>query len=384
MDFELSPDQAMIRETVREFAQKEIAPVIADYDERGAFPEEIIRKLGGLGFLGVTFPPEYGGAGLDYVSYSLVIEELAKVDGSIALTVAAHNSLSAGHIYLAGSPAQRARYLTPLARGERLGAWGLTEADSGSDAAGMKTTATRQGEHFILRGSKAFITNGSVAGTYVIMVVTDKARGAHGISAFIVERDTPGFRVGGTYKKLGVRSSDTAELVLDDARVPSRNLLGELNEGFGDALRVLDVGRIGIAAMAVGLAQGALDLSVKYAKERTAFGQPIAHFQGLQGMLADLAVEVDAARLLTWQAAYRLEMGEPVTKESAMAKLFASEVAMKTTTKAIQIHGGMGYTKELPLERHFRDAKLCEIGEGTSEIQRMVIARQILKEERTP
>ena len=379
MDFKLSDDQMIIQETVREFAQKEIAPVIRDYDARGAFPEEIIRKLGGLGFLGIVFPQEYGGAGLDYVSYCLIVEELAKADGSVALTVAAHNSLCTGHIYQAGNTVQKARYLPPLTRGERLGAWGLTEAGSGSDAAGMRTTATRNGEEFVLRGSKAFITNGSVAGTYVIMAVTDKTRGANGISAFIVERGTPGFRVGGTYDKLGVRASDTAELILEDACVPAGNLLGTLHGGFKDTLRVLDGGRIGVAAMAVGLAQGALDLALKYARERTAFGQPIAHFQGLQGMLADLAVEVEAARLLTWQAAYRLQKGETVTKESAMAKLFASEAAMKVTTKAIQIHGGMGYLKELPVERHFRDAKLCEIGEGTSEIQRLVIARQVLK-----
>ena len=379
MDFKLSDDQMIIQETVREFAQKEIAPVIRDYDARGAFPEEIIRKLGGLGFLGIVFPQEYGGAGLDYVTYCLIVEELAKADGSVALTVAAHNSLCTGHIYQAGNTVQKARYLPPLTRGERLGAWGLTEAGSGSDAAGMRTTATRDGEEFVLRGSKAFITNGSVAGTYVIMAVTDKTRGANGISAFIVERGTPGFRVGGTYDKLGVRASDTAELILEDACVPAGNLLGTLHGGFKDTLRVLDGGRIGVAAMAVGLAQGALDLALKYARERTAFGQPIAHFQGLQGMLADLAVEVEAARLLTWQAAYRLQKGETVTKESAMAKLFASEAAMKVTTKAIQIHGGMGYLKELPVERHFRDAKLCEIGEGTSEIQRLVIARQVLK-----
>jgi alkylation response protein AidB-like acyl-CoA dehydrogenase len=379
MDFELTEEQRQVQKIVREFAEAEIAPVIAGYDDRQEFPREIVEKLGEMGFLGITFPQEYGGAGLDYVTYSLIIEELARIDGSVALTVAAHNSLCANHIYLAGTRAQRARYLAPLARGEKLGAWGLTEPGSGSDAAGMRTTAHRDGGAWVLNGAKAFITNGSVAGTYVVMAITDRAGGNRGISAFILERNTPGFRVGGKYDKLGCRSSDTAELIFEDARVPEENLLGELNQGFVDTMRVLDGGRIGIAALAVGLAQGALDLSIKYARERTAFGQPIAQFQAIQGMVADLATEIDAARLLTWQAAGKLQRGERVTMESAMAKLFASEVGMKATTKALQIHGGMGYIKELPVERHFRDVKLCEIGEGTSEIQRMIIARQILQ-----
>jgi alkylation response protein AidB-like acyl-CoA dehydrogenase len=378
MDFELAEEQQQIQLTAREFAGAEIAPVIARYDERQEFPHAIVRKLGALGFLGVTFPQEYGGAGLDYVTYSLIVEELARVDGSVALTVAAHNSLCANHIYLAGTAAQRARYLAPLARGEKLGAWGLTEPGSGSDAAGMRTTATRDDGAWVLNGTKAFITNASVAGTYVIMAISDKAKGSGGISAFILERDTPGLRVGGTYDKLGCRASDTAELILENARVPAENLLGELNQGFVDTMRVLDGGRVGIASLAVGLAQGALDLSIKYAKERVAFGQPIARFQAIQAMVADLGTEIDAARLLTWQAAEKLQRGERVTKESAMAKLFASEVGMRATTKALQIHGGMGYIKELPVERHFRDVKLCEIGEGTSEIQRLIIARQIL------
>jgi alkylation response protein AidB-like acyl-CoA dehydrogenase len=379
MDFELTEEQRQIQMMAREFARAEIAPVIARYDERQEFPHEIVKKLGAMGFLGITFPQEYGGAGLDYVTYALIVEELARVDGSVALTVAAHNSLCAGHIYLAGTRGQRERYLTPLARGEQLGAWGLTEPGSGSDAAGMRTTAARDGSAWVLNGSKAFITNGSVAGTYVIMAITDRARGNRGISAFILERNTPGFRVGGSYNKLGCRASDTAELILEGARVPAENLLGELNQGFVDTMRVLDGGRISIAAMALGLAQGALDLSVSYARERTAFGQPIAQLQAIQAMVADLATEIDAARLLTWQAADKLRRGERVTKESAMAKLLASEVGMKATTKALQIHGGMGYMKELPVERHFRDVKLCEIGEGTSEIQRLIIARQILR-----
>ena len=379
MDFELTEEQRQVQKIAREFAEAEIAPVIARYDERQEFPHAIMEKLGGMGFLGTTFPQEYGGAGLDYLTYSLIIEELARVDGSTALTVAAHNSLCSNHIYLAGTRAQRERYLPPLARGEKLGAWGLTESGSGSDAAGMLTTARRDGAAWVLNGTKAFITNGSVAGTYVVMAITERARGSRGISAFILERDTPGFRVGGKYDKLGCRSSDTAELIFEDSRVPEESLLGEPNQGFADTMRVLDGGRIGIAALAVGLAQGALDLSIKYAGERKAFGQPIAQFQAIQAMVADLATEIDAARLLTWQAALKRQRGERVTKEAAMAKLFASEVGMKATTKALQIHGGMGYIKELPVERHFRDVKICEIGEGTSEIQRMIIARQILQ-----
>ena len=379
MDFEVNEEQRLLRQTVREFAEREIGPQIAEFDERQEFPHGIVKKLGQMGLLGVTVPQEYGGAGLDYVSYALIIEELARVDGSIALTVAAHNSLCTGHVALAGSAAQKSRYLAPLATGEMLGAWGLTEAGSGSDASSMQTTAERRGGEWRLRGTKAFITNGGVAGVYVILALTDRAKATHGISAFIVPRETPGFRIGSSYNKLGCRASDTRELVLDNATVPAENLLGREHEGFVDTLRVLDKGRISIAAMAVGLAQGALDCSIAFAKERKAFGKLIAHFQALQAMIADLHTEIDAARLLTWQAADLAQRGLPVTKESSMAKLFAAEVAMKTTTQAIQIHGAMGYTKELPVERHFRDAKLCEIGEGTSEIQRVIIAREILK-----
>lgn len=380
MDFELTREQKEIRALAREFAVGEIGPVATQYDEAHEFPHGIVRKMGELGFLGVIFPQEYGGAGLDYVSYALVVEEISRVDGSMGITVAAHNSLCSNHIFLFGTEAQKQKYLVSLAQGEVLGAWGLTESGSGSDAAGLKTAATRENGHWILNGTKAFITNGSVAGTYVVMAVTDRARGSKGISAFILERGTPGFRPGGRYKKLGLHASDTAELILDNARVPEGSLLGELHHGFIDTLKVLDGGRISIAAMAVGLAQGALDASLKYMKERNAFGQPIAQFQGLQGMVAELATEVEAARLLTLRAAYLKDRGRRVTKEASMAKLYASEVGMKVATKAVQLHGGAGYITEFPVERHFRDVKLCEIGEGTSEIQRLIIAREILQQ----
>jgi len=379
MDFELTDEQELVRRTAREFAEGEIAPVIARYDAAEEFPAEIIRKLGALGFMGALFPPGYGGAGLDYVSYVLVVEELSRVDGSVGITMWAHNSLCANHIYLFGTEAQRQKYLPPLVRGEVLGAWGLTEPGSGSDAAGMRAIAVEEADAYVLTGSKAFITNGSVGGTAVVMARTDPAAGARGISAFILERGMPGFRAGQRYKKLGLHASDTAELILEGVRVPKANLLGEKNRGFHETKRVLEGGRIAMAAMAVGLAQGALDQAVKYAKERQAFGQPIAHFQGIQGMLADLATEVEAARLLTLRAAYGKDRGRPVMAEASMAKVFASEVGMKCATKAVQIHGGYGYTREFPVERFFRDVKLCEIGEGTSEVQRMVIARHLLE-----
>lgn len=381
MDFELTDEQKLVRQTAREFAEAEIAPVIARYDEAEEFPAELIRTLGELGFMGALFPAEYGGAGLDHVSYALVVEELSRVDGSVGITMWAHNSLCANHLYTFGTEAQRQKYLPPLCRGEVLGAWGLTEAGSGSDAAAMKTTAVEEDDAWVLTGSKAFITNGSVAGTAVVMARTDPAArpASRGISAFVLERGMPGFRAGQRYKKLGLHASDTAELILEGVRVPKANLLGEKGRGFQDVKRVLEGGRIAMAAMAVGLAQGALDQAVRYAKERQAFGRPIGEFQGLQGMLADLATEVEAARLLTLRAAYGKDRGRPVVKEASMAKVFASEVGMKCATKAVQIHGGYGYTREFPIERFFRDVKLCEIGEGTSEVQRMVIARHLLE-----
>jgi len=379
VDFELSDEQRLVRQTAREFAEGEIAPVIARYDEAEEFPTELIRKLGELGFMGALFPSDYGGAGLDHVSYAVVVEELSRVDGSIGITMWSHNSLCTNHIYSFGTEAQRQRYLPPLCRGEVLGAWGLTEPGSGSDAAAMKSTAVEGADAWMLNGTKAFITNGSVAGTAVVMARTDPTAGSRGISAFILERGMPGFRAGQRYRKLGLHASDTAELVLEGVRVPKANLLGEKNRGFQNTKQVLEGGRIAMAAMAVGLAQGALDQAVRYARERHAFGRPIGEFQGLQGMLADLATEVEAARLLTLRAAYGKDRGHPVMREASMAKVFAAEVGMKCATKAVQIHGGYGYTREFPVERFFRDVKLCEIGEGTSEVQRNVIARHLLE-----
>jgi alkylation response protein AidB-like acyl-CoA dehydrogenase len=368
-----------VRRTAREFAEGEIAPVIARYDEAEEFPAEIVRKLGELGFMGAVVSPDYGGAGLDYVSYALVVEELSRGDGSVGITMWAHNSLCTNHIYTFGTESQRAKYLPALCRGEVLGAWGLTEPGSGSDAAALKTTAVEQPEAYVLNGSKAFITNGSVAGTAVVMARTDPSGGSRGISAFVLERGMAGFRAGQRYKKLGLHASDTAELIMESVRVPKENLLGTKNRGFTETKKVLEGGRVAMAAMSVGLAQGALDQAARYAKERQAFGHPIGEFQGIQAMLADMATEVEAARLLTLRAAYGKDQGRPVMAEASMAKVFAAEVAMKCATKAVQIHGGYGYTREFPIERFFRDAKLCEIGEGTSEVQRNLIARHLLE-----
>jgi alkylation response protein AidB-like acyl-CoA dehydrogenase len=379
VNFELTAEQTQFRAAAREFAQSELGERIAPYDERHEFPHEIIGKLAELGFLGVLVPPEYGGAGLDYVSYALIVEELSRGDASVGITMWAHNSLCTNHIALFGSAAQKEKYLPPLARGEALGAWGLTEPGSGSDAAAMRTRAVRDEGEWILTGTKAFITNGSVAQTAVVMAITDPPKRQKGISAFVLEKGTPGFGPGQRYRKLGLHASDTAELVLDSARVPAANLLGELNQGFVQAMKVLEGGRIAMAAMAVGIAQGALDHAVKYMRERTAFGQTLAEFNGLQGMVAELVTDIEAARLLTLRAADLKDHGEPVRHTAAMAKVFASEVAMKTASKAVQLHGGAGYITDFPVERIFRDAKLTEIGEGTSEVQRLVIARELLQ-----
>ncbi|NJD68061.1 MAG: acyl-CoA dehydrogenase [Candidatus Methylomirabilota bacterium] len=378
MDFELSEAQQAIQAMVRDFAEREIAPVAADLDEHEAFPTEIIRKLSGLGLMGILLPKEYGGAGMDYISYALILEELARHDASVALTVESHNSLCSNHIYLFGSDTQKRAYLPQLAGGQALGAWALTEPGSGSDAAGLQTTAARDGDQWVLNGTKNFITQGSVAGVYVIMALTDRAKREKGISAFIVERGTPGLRVGRKEHKMGFRASDTAQVVLEDLRIPDANLLGELHYGFIDALTILDAGRIGMAALSVGIARGCLEEGLKYAKARQAFGRPIANFQAIQWKLADMATEIDAARLLVLQAAYLKDVGQPFTKEASYAKLFAAEVAMKAATEAVQIYGGYGYIKEYPVERYFRDAKFCAIGEGTSEIQRLIIARELL------
>jgi len=378
MDFDLSEEQKAIQTMVREFAEREIAPVAQELDEREEFPSEIVRKLADLGLMGIIFPKEYGGAGMDYISYTLILEELGRYDASVALTVESHNSLCSNHIYVAGTEAQKRKYLSRLTGGRVLGAWGLTEPASGSDAAGMQTTATLEGDHWVLNGTKNFITHGSVAGIYVVMAITDRSKREKGISAFILEKGTPGFRVGRKEHKMGFRASDTAQLIFEGARIPEENLLGELNHGFIDTLTILDAGRIGMAALTVGIARGALEESLKYAKERQAFGQPIANYQAIQWKLADMATEIDAARLLVLQAADLRDRDQPFTKEAAYGKLFSSEIAMKAASEAVQIHGGYGYIKEFPVERYFRDAKFCAIGEGTSEIQRLVIARQLL------
>jgi alkylation response protein AidB-like acyl-CoA dehydrogenase len=379
MDFELTDDQRRVRDVAREFAEAELGDKIAPYDERHEFPHAIVGKLGDLGFLGALVPPEYGGAGLDYISYALIVEELNRGDASVGITMWAHNSLCTNHIALFGSPALRDRYLPRLARGEILGAWGLTEPGSGSDAAALRTRAELRGDTWVLNGSKAFITNASVGGLAVVMARTDPEKKSRGISAFVLEKGAPGFAAGKPYRKLGLHASDTAELIFEDASVPAANLCGERGLGFVNAMQVLEGGRIAMAAMAVGVAQAAVDQAVKYMKQRSAFGQTLAEFNGLRGMIAELATEVDAARLLTLQAAYLKDMGRPAMHTAAMAKLFASETAMKAATKAVQIHGGAGYITEFPVERIFRDAKLTEIGEGTSEIQRLVIAREILQ-----
>ncbi|PYM32819.1 MAG: acyl-CoA dehydrogenase [Candidatus Rokuibacteriota bacterium] len=378
MDFELSDDQQRIRAVAREFADAELGDKIAPYDARHEFAWEIVKKLGPLGFLGVLVPEDYGGAGLDYVSYALIVEELNRGDASVGITMWAHNSLCTNHIALFGSPAQKQTYLPRLASGAVLGAWGLTEPGSGSDAAALRTRAVERDGAWVLNGTKAFITNASVGEIAVVLARTDAEKKSRGISAFILERGMPGFSAGTPYRKLGLHASDTAELVLEDARVPAVNLLGARGAGFAQAMTVLEGGRIAMAAMAVGIAQAAVDQAVRYMKQRSAFGKTLAEFNGLQGMLADLVTEVEVARLLTLRAAWLKDEGRPAMHAAAMAKLFASETAMKAATQAVQIHGGAGYIAEFPVERIFRDAKLTEIGEGTSEIQRLVIAREIL------
>ncbi len=378
MDFELSEEQKLLKKTVREFAEAEIAPHSREWDEKQDFPREVFGQLAELGLMGVAWPAEYGGSGMTTLDWAIVMEELARVDAGVALSLAAHHSLCSGHIFLAGTDEQKKRFLTPLAKGEKVGCWGLTENSAGSDAGGTKTTAVRDGGSWVLNGSKTFITNGRVADTAVVMAVTDKSKGKKGISAFLVERGTKGFRSGKKEDKLGVRSSDTSELVFEDCRIPAENLLGREGFGFVDTLRILDRGRIGIAAFSVGIAQASLEASMKYAKERMQFGHPIADFQAVQFKIAEMATQVSAARLLTWRAASLRDSGREHTAESSMAKLFAGEAAVHIALDAIQIHGGYGYIKEYPVERYLRDAKLGTIGEGTSEVQRLVIARELL------
>lgn len=379
MDFELNEDQQQIKRTIREFAEAELAPHVSEWDEAGHFPVELRPKFAELGVMGVLVPEEYGGAGMGYIEYAAIIEELARVDASIALAIAAHNSLGAGHIQIGGSEAQKQKYLVPLASGERFAAWGLTEPSSGSDASSMRTTAVRRDGGWVLNGSKNFITNATFAETTVTLAITDRATGSHGISAFIVERGTSGFSVGKKENKLGMRASDTAALIFDDCFVPDSNVIGEPGQGFVQAMKVLDGGRISIAALAVGIAQGAFEAALKYSKERHQFGRPIAEFQAIQFKLADMATQIEAARLLTYRAAATKNAGKPSTKTSSMAKLYASEVAVRVSEECVQTHGGYGYIKDYPAEKYWRDSKLCTIGEGTSEIQRTVIARQILR-----
>jgi alkylation response protein AidB-like acyl-CoA dehydrogenase len=378
MDFRLTEEQELLRRTVREFAETEIRPHVREWDEAQHFPSEIMPALAHLGLLGIQFPDEYGGAGMSAIDYCICIEELARVDPGLALSIAAHNGLCASHIFMFGNEAQKQKYLGPLARGEKIGAWGLTESTSGSDAAGMRTTASRAGACWVLNGSKAFTTHGRVGDIVVAMAVTDRAAGSKGISAFIIERGTPGMTAGKKEDKLGMRASDTSEVLFENCRIPADQLLGEEGQGFINTMQVLDAGRIGIAALAVGLAQGAYEAALRYAQERKAFGKTISAFQAIRWKLADNATRIEAARLLTYRAAYLKDRGVRTTLESSMAKLYASEIAVRAAEDCVQIHGGYGFVKDYPAEKYFRDVKLVTIGEGTSEIQRLVIARQLL------
>jgi alkylation response protein AidB-like acyl-CoA dehydrogenase len=376
--FGLTQEQEQLRKEVRAFAEREIALHVSEWDEKSLFPSEVVKKLGPMGLMGVIFPEALGGAGMGYVEYVLAIEELSRVDGSVGIIVAAHNSLCTNHIMLAGNDEQRQRWVSKLASGQWLGAWGLTEPGSGSDAAGARTTAVLRGDRWVLNGSKTFITNGGHADCAVVLAVTDRERGTRGISAFVVEKGTKGFRAGKKENKLGLRASDTSELIFEECEIPAENLVGKLGEGFRDAMRVLDGGRISIAALSLGMARGALDAAMKYAQQRRQFGKAISEFQAIQFKLADMATQLDAAWLLTMRAAQMKDAGQRVTREAAMAKLFASEAACRICDEGVQIHGGYGFIKDYPAEKFYRDVKLCTIGEGTSEIQRMVIARELL------
>jgi hypothetical protein len=379
MDLRPTSEQDLLRRAVREFAEAELRPHVMNWDEKQAFPAGLLPKLASLGLTGIQVPEEYGGAGLSAVEYCIAIEELARVDPSIALSVAAHNGLAAAHLYLFASEAQKQRYLVPLARGEMLGAWALTEAGSGSDAAAMRTTARRDGDDWIINGTKQFITHGRIGGTVVVMAVTDREAGRRGISTFVLPQGTPGMRPGKKENKLGMRASDTSEVIFEECRVPADAMVGDEGQGFANTMAVLDSGRIGIAALAVGLAQGAYEAARGYAKERRQFGQPLSAFQAIQWKLADMATRIEAARLLTYRAAWlRDQRVDRTSMESSMAKLYASEIAVRAAEEGVQIHGGYGFVKDYPAEKYFRDVKLCTIGEGTSEIQRLVIARELL------
>ena len=376
---ELTEEQISIRDTIREFAENKIRPVVMEFDESQEFPMEIMRELGKLGFLGILVPEEYGGAGLGYIEFATIIEEIGKVDPSISLSVAAHNGLGTNHICRFGNETQKRKYLPDLTGGKKIAAWGLTESVSGSDAGGLRTTAEKKGDHYILNGSKTFTTHGTVGETLVIMAITDKSKGKKGISAFILEKGMEGLIVGKKENKLGMRASDTTQLTFENCKVPAENLIGKEGEGFIQAMKILEGGRISIAAVSVGLAQGALSAAVKYVGERKQFGKHLSEFQAIQFKLADISMNVEAARLLTLRAAAMKDNGQPNTKEAAMAKLFASEIAEKAASEAVQIFGGYGFVKDYPVEKFYRDVKLLTIGEGTSEIQRIVIARDLLK-----
>ena len=380
MDFQLNEEQLHLKKSVREFAEREILPNVMKWDECGEFPLATIKELGKLGLLGIIFPAELGGAGMGYVEYVTGIEELSRVDGSVGIIVAAHTSLCSNHIFLAGNEAQKKKYIPKLASGEYIGAWGLTEPSSGSDAGSARMTASKTKGGWILNGTKTFCTNGHYADVLVVVAVTDRAAHTHGLSAFIVEKDAKGFRPGKKENKLGLRASDTAELIFEDCFVPTENLLGHEGDGFIDAMRILDGGRISIAALSLGMAEGAYEAALKYSKERKQFGKPISDFQAIQWKLADMATEIEAAKLLTLRAAAMKDAGLKTTLESSMAKLYASEVAVRCANEGVQIHGGYGFIKDYPAEKFYRDVKLCTIGEGTSEIQRLVIARQLLKD----
>jgi len=378
MDFELTEEQRMFRRMVRDFAEKEIAPRAKEIDETDRFPDDLFRRMGELGILGLPFPEEYGGSGGEYTSMVIALEEIARVSGSMAITLDAQTSLCCEPIYLFGTEEQKQKYLVPLAKGEKIGAFGLTEPQAGSDAGATRTHAVRDGDEWVINGQKNFITNGSIADVVVITAKTDPEKGTRGISSFIVEKGTPGFQPGRDEKKMGLKGSVTSELFFEDCRIPADNLLGKENEGFKQFLVTLDAGRVAISAMAVGLAQGAYERAVAYAQERVQFGQPIVKFQAVQWMIADMATEIEAARLLVQRAAWMRERGMRFTKEAAMAKLFATDMSERACRKAIQIHGGYGYMQEYEVERMYRDQRLCAIGEGTNEIQRLVIARQVL------
>ena len=380
MDFQLNDEQLHLKKSVHEFAAREIGPHVMQWDESSQFPLATIKELGKLGLMGAIFPPEYGGAGMGYVEYVTAIEELSRVDGSVGIIVAAHTSLCTNHIFLAGNEAQKKKYVSKLATGEFIGAWGLTEPSSGSDAGSARMTATRAKGGWVLNGTKTFITNGHYADVVVVLAITDRAAHTHGLSAFVVEKGTKGFRAGKKENKLGLRASDTSELIFEDCFVPAESLLGGEGNGFIDAMRILDGGRISIAALSLGMADGAYEAALRYSKERHQFGKAISEFQAIQWKLADMATEIEAAKLLTFRAASMKDAGLKTTLESSMAKLYASEVAVKCANEGVQIHGGYGFIKDYPAEKFYRDVKLCTIGEGTSEIQRLVIARQLLKD----